>query len=298
MTCVRKAWLVLGARTVQLEGKGYGCTSLDLGSPDIRDVTDNLPDMDGIEDRTLYMGGRTVTADITALAPAARIDDVASKFAPFMAPSARPVLHYILDRSGEAERTLTLRPSGYSWPIVGPYQRDIHLSWVAADPIARDPTVEQSTAWSGSTVQSGRQYNLTFPRTYPQGGGSQITGDIVTAGDVAVRPLLRIFGPITQATVTFRRHSDNSVCGVVAMVAGYVIPQGTFVEIDTKARTAWLNGNRQSSVLHAVAWAAMQWPVIPIAPDGASMVLTADMAGGVTAGVTQVQATWQDGYLS
>ena len=47
------------------------------------------------------MGTRVVSADITALAGAgARIDDVADNFAPFMVPSARPVLHYVLDRPG------------------------------------------------------------------------------------------------------------------------------------------------------------------------------------------------------
>jgi hypothetical protein len=46
MTCVRSAWLVLGAKTVLLEDEaaGYFCESLDLGYPAPREVTENRPD--------------------------------------------------------------------------------------------------------------------------------------------------------------------------------------------------------------------------------------------------------------
>src|SRR5215475_9017960 len=109
MVCVRKAWLVLGGSTVQLEdqSKGYFCTSLDLGYPNVREVVNNRPDQDGADDRTRLMGPRAVSADITAIRSVpAQVDAVASMFAPYMVPSARPVLHYVLDRPGVAERTL------------------------------------------------------------------------------------------------------------------------------------------------------------------------------------------------
>lgn len=300
--CVRRAWLTLGALSLPLEdwSAGYGCESLDLGYPAVREVTDNRPDQDGAIDRTQFMGPRVVTAAVHAIAGAgARIDAVASAFAPFMVPSARPVLHYILDRPGLAERTLTLRPAGYGWPIEGPNERAIALQWVAPDPIVRDPNVEAATAWSGAAGGvGGRVYNLTFPRQYPSGGGVPIVAVISTAGDVPARPLLRVFGPITRAQITFTRVSDNAQVGLVPFVTGYQIAQGSFVEVDTAAHTAYLNGDRGLSVLSSLDWINLRWPLVPIAPDSARMALAGDPSGLVTSGVTQVQAAWHDGYLT
>lgn len=299
-TCVRSAWLTLGTRTLPLEdsSSGYFCESLDIGYPAVREVTDNRPDQDGAIDRTQFMGPRVVTAAVHAVEGAgARIDAVASAFAPFMVPSARPVLHYILDRPGLAERTLTLRPAAYGWPVAGPTERAIALQWVAPDPIVRDPNVETQTAWAGAAAGGGRLYPLRFNRTYPPGGATT-TADLFTAGDVAARPLLRVYGPITRARVTFARISDGVQVGLVPFVAGYQIAQGAFVEVDTAAHTAYLNGDRSLSVLSSLDWLSLRWPLVPIEPDGAHMALAGDPSGLVTTGITQVQATWQDGYLT
>lgn len=299
--CPRRAWLTMGALSVPLESAaaGYFLESLDLGYPAPRVVSSDLADQDGAVDRTAYMGPRTVTASVHALTGAdAQIDAVASAFGPFMVPSARPVLHYVLDRPGLSERTLTLRPANYDWPIVGPYERAIALQWVAPDPIVRDPAVQTATAWSGGAGGGGRTYDLTFPRQYPTTGGPSIVGQIKTNGEVPARPVLRIYGPITGATVTFRRLSDNGVCGKVAFTSNYQIVGGAFVEVDSKGHTAYLNGDRTQPVLSALDWLNMQWPVVPIAPDAATMALAGSPSGLVTSGVTQCQASWHDGYLT
>jgi hypothetical protein len=207
------------------------------------------------------------------------------------------VLHYILDRPGLAERTLTLRPANYDWPVVGAFERVIALQWVAPDPVVRDPATQTATAWAGSVAGGGRTYNLVPPRHYPAGGGATITGQIVTHGDLPARPLLRIYGPITAPVVTFRRLSDNALSRV-PFVAGYQLAGGHFVEVDTAAHTAYLDGDRSQSVLSALNWLSLVWPVVAIAPDGATMGLAGDPSGLVTSGLTQCQATWQDGYLT
>ena len=44
MACVRRAWLALpDGRTIGLEGTGYFCSSLDLGYPAVREVTNPRP---------------------------------------------------------------------------------------------------------------------------------------------------------------------------------------------------------------------------------------------------------------
>ena len=82
---------------IENEAGGWFCTSLDLGSPTVRGERDEPPEpVDGVDDTSMYLGSRLVSADITAMATvgAARIDEIAAAFGPFMHPAARPVLHY------------------------------------------------------------------------------------------------------------------------------------------------------------------------------------------------------------
>jgi hypothetical protein len=294
--CVRRAWLTLGASSVQLEDatKGYFCLSLDLGYPEVRDVVSNRPDQHGIDDRTQFMGARVVTAELRALVGAgARIDTVGPLFAPFLDPSVRPVLHYVLDQPGYPERTLTLRASNYSGPIEGPYERSLHMSWVAADPIIRDAIEKTATAWAGSSTQSGRIYNLTFNRIYPVGGAGSTTANVVTAGSVAIRPRLRIYGPITAPVVRFVTWTLGTVYRVV-FTAPTVVNAGDYIDVSTRDKTAYYNGDTSRSLATSIDWQTSSWPVIPPSPDGAYMTLS----GSTTSGITQVQAFWYDGYLA
>jgi hypothetical protein len=293
--CIRQAWLTLGSLTVQLENVagGWFCSSLDLGYPEVREVITNRPDTDGAVDRTTLMGARVVSAEIHAVTGAgARIDDVADNFAPFMVPSARPVLHYILDRAGAGERTLTLRAMGYTWAVVGMAERQIMLQWKAADPIVRDPNVQTVTAYAGTPAGNGRAYPLTFSRVYPTTGGSPTTAVISSAGDLPVRPLVSVYGPVTGPVVTFT--PTTGPVSRVAFVASYRIDQGHYVLVDTVAKTALLDGAAGQSALAWLDWYNTAWPVLPRQPDTTQMSMT----GSSTSGVTQAQATWQDGYLT
>jgi hypothetical protein len=270
--CTRRAWLTLGPASLPLEDSfaGYFCQNLDLGYPAVREVVNNRPDRDGLVDRTQLMGSRVVSAYITAVAgAAARIDAVAASFAPFMAPSARPVLHYILDRPGTPERTLVLRGAGYSWLVAGPAQRDIQLQWVAADPVARDPLV-RTVAASPVSV-----------------------GTISSPGDVAVYPLIRVYGPITSAVVQLAP-AGLAPTWLLAFKTGLVIGVGHFVEIDTSARTVYSDGDPARPALSNLDWTRTSWQWIDPAPSSSAMSLT----GTATSAATQVTATWQDGYLT
>jgi len=295
--CVRTAWLTLGSLTVYLENTdaGWFCSELNLPLPDVREVVTARPDQDGVDDRTSLWGGRVVTANITAAAPTARIDDVADSFAPFMVPTARPVLHWILDRPGTAERTLTVRGSGYDWPIVGADERNISLQWLAADPVARDPVTKIVTSWSGSQGTQGRAYPLTFNRTYPTSGGGQMSGTISSAGEIPVRPLLRVYGPITGPDIQFTQSNPSGSYRVVFQ-PGYVIDAGHWVDVDCARRTALRDSDVAQPVAAQINWINTTWPVIAVSPSSTVMALFA--ASGNTTAVTQVQAIWQDGFLT
>jgi hypothetical protein len=259
----------------------------------VRAVTNPRPDADGIDDRTVLMGERPVSASVHAIASGgASIDAIATSFAPFMIPSARPVLHYVLDRPGAPERMLTVRAAGYAWPIAGPIERQIHLQWVAADPIARDPATQTATAWPGSSNNPGRTYNLIPNRIYPGSGGAPVSADLYSPGDVLVKPVLRIYGPVSAPVVAFSGGN-----GVIAFLPTMGLSAGHYVEVDCDAKTAYLDGNRANNVLGLVDWASIAvnngWPRLPPLTH-----VTMTMTGQSTSGVTQAQAFWNDGYLT
>jgi hypothetical protein len=293
---VRAAWLDWQGATIALEDEaaGYFCAALDLGAPTVREVVDNLPDADGAVDRTQFMGPRAVSADITALAGAgAVIDDVARRFGPFMVPSARPVLHYVLDvgTPDGLEHTLTVRPASYDWQLVGNVQRDIHLAWVAADPVARDALVQQAIAWAGSATIPGRTYPLTFPRAYPATGGSPNTAILHSDGDVPIQPAVRIWGPIGGPVVTFTPPSGPTFR--IAFLSTFMVAAGSYVDVDTRLHTAFYNGDPAQNQLVSIDWSTNSWPILSPGIDWQMIV-----SGTSTTGVSQAVATWQDGYLS
>jgi hypothetical protein len=294
MSCVRRAWLTLGASSIDLhdEDAGYVCQSLDLGAPEVRAVVNPRPDRDGVDDRTALFGSRLVQATVSAIALAGvSIDDVAVSFAPYMAPNVRPTLHYVLDRPGAAERTLVVRGASYDFALDSDYERDITLQWVAADPIVRDPATHVVTAMAGTVAGAGRAYNLTFPRQYPTGTSSPTTGTIHGNGVAPIEPLLRIYGPITRPVVSIRE-ADGSL-DTVGFIASFSVGAGAFVDVDTAARTALYEGDPAQSVLAQIDWTSLVWPSLP---PGVDHVMT--LAGSGAGAAAQVQAIWNDGYLA
>ena len=183
---------------------GYFCTLLDLGYPTVREVVDNRPDADGVYDRTQFFGSRVISANITAQSPAAELDrrgggQLRPVHGAERAP--RPALRPRAPGRGRAHH----HAAGGRLLLAHRRRRkrDIQLQWVAADPVAREASDKTATAWAGASEGGGRTYPLTFNRTYPGGGGAAANGLIVTHGDVAVSPYLRIYGPITGAAVAF-----------------------------------------------------------------------------------------------
>lgn len=295
----RSAWLVLGDMMRPLDDLvgGWVCTELDLGGADVRDVTNSAPDRHGIDDRTQFLGGRVVTASITAV-PDGRVplDDIVQGFGPYMDPAARPELHFRTMSADGLERVLTLRASAWSAPMGVPISREFQLSWVAPDPIIRSAQVNTETAWSGSSVVGGRAYDLSFDRSYPPDSGGPVTGSIVTKGSLRVAPLLRIYGPISDPQVwLFPLSGHGDVYWLIQFQSGYRIDAGHFVELDCDKRTIYFDGDTDQNQLGLLDWVrSVVWPELPVAPDSTAMALQ----GTNTAGSTQVQAIWQDRYLS
>jgi len=286
--------LVLGTNTLYLDDttRGYATTQLDLGAPDIRAVADPKPEQHGVIDRTRYMGGRVVTANISTWSGGTMtVDDCVALFNPFMDPAARPVLHLTTARASGIEKTLTLRASAFSNPMVQPSREDFQLSWVASDPILRDVNVQTVTAFAGSATSYGRTYPLTFNRSYPAGAGSKVNVNLNSAGDIAVKPMLHIYGPVQGAQIIFYGPA-GTVRPQIYFLTTFRIDAPHRVDVDCAARTAYVDGDPQQNVLNQIDWTSTIWPVL--LPNTNWLM---QMNGSSTTDLTQTQAVWQDGYL-
>jgi hypothetical protein len=160
--------------------------------------------------------------------------------------------------------------------------------------VLRDVTVKTATSWAGSVGQGGRQYPRAYNLTYPA-GGAQVNGVIQGAGQTPIRPVLRIYGPITTPKVSFVTVGPPAHNFQVWLVPGYVIALNHYVQVDCLNRT--VTADTGASILGVLDWTNTVWPVLPNQPDQTTMVLQGDASGPISSS-TQVQATWQDGFLT
>jgi hypothetical protein len=295
--CHRRAWLTLGARTVDLEdiAAGYGLEELTLALPEVRDVVTARPDANGTDDRTRLMGSRVVTAHIRIWGARGRtIDDIARMFTPFLLPSARPELHLVLDtpENEYAERVITLRAAAAAAPITGPFSRSVNLGFVAPDPVLWDAAERETVARPFREGGFGRRYDLTFDRHYPKGTGGEVVGLIESPGDVLVAPRYVMVGPITGPVLRVTSFPPGEPVRTVRMAVDRSVrlDHGRTATIDTEARTVSNDVGR--NLLDAVDWAVSEWPFA--LPGARNMV---HLEGETVDGNTQVIARWRDGYL-
>jgi hypothetical protein len=301
----RLFWLTTeDGRRIALENpeKGWAVTSLDLGSPEVREVTNPIPDASGVDDRTRWFGSRVVTAEIVAWPGGTMaLDDIARQFAAYIIPSRPVTLHMYLasDDTGpdrELERLVFMRGARYGSPMTHPSSRAIHLSWVAADPRVYSGVEYVAMARTGASVQPGRRYPLVFPRHYPPGGSFPESGEIRPRGEIPVSPLLRIYGPIAAPRVTFgiTNPLDGSLqVARVPFLNTFRVDGGSYVEVDTKAKTAYVNGDTARPAMRFLAWPELVWPVLPPEPTFTVMSIT----GQSTSEFTYVTAVWRNAYL-
>lgn len=299
MECHRRAWLVhpVTGSTVSLEDDGgsWVCPELNIGWPAIREVTDNRPDQDGIDDRTSLFGARVVSAKVVAgQAGRKTIDDIARLFGPFLIPSIRPELHWVLDTPDDnyAERMLTLRANDFSSPIAGALTRDITMAWTCPDPVIRDAAWREATArpqWG----QVGVTFDITFDLTFPAGQVTMVA-DLTSPGDVIVEPTVRIFGGVTRPgfrIVSFPP-GQAQVENTFQFLPTYRIDPGHFVDVDCRTHTAIQDDG--THVEAAIDWAVTTWPY----GLGNNVETRMWFLGESVDAVTQAVARWRDGFLS
>jgi hypothetical protein len=280
MAFERTAWLYLDGRRVDLDDTegGWGMAELDLGYPEIRDVTNNRPVQHGIDDQTRYFGPRAITAKLMLWGGTVKLDDIPGLFAPFMDPMARAELHYTTISASPRERLITVRAAGMSAPMPSPWKREMQLSWVAPDPIIRDGELKVATAWTDA-ASGPTAVNITTP------------------GETMVPPRLFVHGPVTGATVavdSFVPPDGEHTYGAVYFKPDFTIEAGHYVDLDCLNHRAYLDGDTLQRVIDKVEFTTTIWPWL--LPAGYDNVLT--LTGAATDPATKVECWWRDLYLT
>jgi len=244
----------------------YVVVSLQVGSPNVREVVRNRSLMDGTLDDTLYMGARAITAAI-------RFNDVAcdadvsmqvliDRLTPYMSPHRRCVLTWQLPRSNEL-RAAVVRGSNWGWTVEGPKAQGIAPQWVvpSGEILAGGPNARHcETIKPSSDIEAGRSYNLTFPRTYP--ASDPIGGrTIYNPGSTNAHWTLTIFGPVVNPSFAVNGTVfETDRRGGVTLVAGQTLV------VDTRSRTVLLNGVASASQYQHTNFDEWSWHDLLLRP--------------------------------
>jgi hypothetical protein len=275
-----------------VDSTGFIIDTVDLGYPTVKAVTTDLAEQDGVDDQTAYFGQRTIqlTGAIVPTCGGSRTK-MKDKLAPFLAASGRPTLVYALDTDVDV-RCFDLRVSQWSNPIDHPVNAvGFSVQWAAA-PIAYGDFLNQVELPLSAEQSVGFSFPLSFPFSFGGSGGPSGAVTILNVGTFPSWPLLRIFGPCTDPSVLWvDPTTGESVGPKIVFTGGLVIAEGDYLEVDTQARTARINGDPGANRYNFVDFAATSWGQLAVGPN--TLRFTADAASSESS----CSVLWRESYL-
>lgn len=284
--------LQLNGKTLDLldyKTNGFKIQTFDPGSPAVRESVSALPSQDGQFDQTVFFGPRVVAMTAVVIPSSAGTTTAAfDALGPYLAPSARPVLLYST-ASDAPLRQLTLRVSQFSNPAINPSYSAASFQWVASDPIALSPTVNELDIGTGQ--DGGRTYALTYPRIYPAGSAGDNIGTLTVGGNFQTWPLFRIFGPITNPIIEYLDGVTFAATGVQIAFTGLTIAAGDYLEVDTKTKTVLLNSDPGANRFNFVDFPNTVFGPLQTGPAAVRFT------GTTTTTSTELEVIWQNAYL-
>ena len=245
----------------------YIVTSLQVGSPEVREVVRNRSLMDGTLDDTLYLGARAITMsirfnDVSACDAEVSMQVLIDRLTPYMSPHRRPVLTWQLPRSDQL-RAVRVRGVNWGWSVSGPKAQGIAPQWVApsGEIMAGGPDARRCvTIKPSSDTETGRTYNLTFNRAYP--ASNPIGGrTIVNPGTTNAHWTLTIFGPVINPSFTI-----NGIVFKTDRQGGVTLVAGQTLVVDTRTRTVLLNGVANASRYQNTNYDEWSWHSLLLNP--------------------------------
>lgn len=244
-----------GVETLLLtRDNGWVISALDLGAPVVRESVQAAPDADGTQDRTKWIGARTVTLAIAADPSAGGLSlwTMRQRLAAFTSPRLRPTMFFQFDATAPEQR-LTLRRSDVQDVIDQLEVAALTVQWVAPAGVLESSALHTTVAMaSGVGLVAGRSYPRSYPRTYPS---SAVVGSttVTNEGTAHAYPVLRVYGPCTDPTI------ENITADLTLAFADLEVFAGDFLEIDTRARTIRYNADPSDSRYPNLSFPTSRW---------------------------------------
>jgi hypothetical protein len=276
-----------------VDSTGFLIGTVDLGYAPPRVVTTDLPEQDGADDQTEFFTARTVqlTGAVVPTVAGWSRTKAKDKLAPFLAAKARPTLHYALDADVDV-RCLGLRIGQWSNPIDHPGNATaFSVQWVCPDPIAYGKSTNEVILPTTTGSTGGFSFPLHFPIHFPRFEGSTSSGIIFNVGTYQSWPLLRIYGPCTDPAVVWIDPVTGLSTGTQVVFSGLTIDAGDYVEVDTRAHTARLNGSVAANRYSTIDFAATLWGPLTTGPNPLRFTAAAASSDCVC------HVLWRDAFL-
>lgn len=203
----------------------------DPGFPEIREVVQPYVDASGTLDSTMFHDASTanlrgVVLNESGISRRSTLQRIMAH----MVPSQRSFVHWQLNDEVD-ERCVQVRVSRVSRPIEKHNRIYFNISLVVPKGIIESSKIQSKIIGpSGTAAEVGRNYNLSFDRTYPLSnpiGGT----DVENSGNTTAWPRILLMGDCTNPRLR------NLTTGKEYDFSGATIPAGTWWTIDTVNRT-------------------------------------------------------------
>ena len=207
------------------------------GFPEIRKVQVANPGYDGATDYTRFYGAKVVAATVRVVSASSTMA-VLSQLRGWVSPGRN--VRMVYTPAGMDERILYLRGEqlGAELPekTIRAGNVDVQMQWSCPDGVEYSAATTQTVVKLQTPITTGgRTYPLVYPRTYTAQTGTGVAV-ITNNGTAPTAPVVRIFGPVTGPVLT------NETAGLTFAMAGYIIGDTEYVEIDMAAKTVQLRG--------------------------------------------------------
>jgi hypothetical protein len=271
---------------------GYVLTNYEIGSPTQRENTQLIPNADGEDDFTTFMGSRVVLLQVRLPGPAGDRQAAARMLRAYHSAARRVTLLWDHDDPGIVGTVQIVgRGLGADFkvpPALGP--NTVAMSFRCPDGIFQS-TEEHVRVLTAASVAAltGRVYDTTYDRVYPAGTGVAGATIVPNAGSAYAWPVYRLYGPLTNPRL---RNLTSGGDLNFNQNGGLVVIAGDYIEIRPREATANVNGG-STSVLNKVDYSTVDWSKFRLAPGDNTFTLDATSTGATS----RAEITYRDAWI-
>lgn len=281
------ARLVDGSREMHIYPRdGIAPQNLEVGFPEIREVSDPRTDDDGDRDSTLLHGPRAVSLEMVFYRDPLTIAELLAELKTYLHPRSRPFLH-IADDEWSTERRMRLRVTQLGEPYDGyaaSQRRKIQAQWKAPDGVWEEADATSVMVNADTSSETGVSFPITFPISWAP---TLSTGayELGNPGGTPSHFVARLYGPC--AAPSLRNETTNEE---ITFTPELELSAGEYVEVDTRERTAQLLSDPAASRLAQIDFEVTSW--WRIEPGDQQIRYTPAEADAGSAAVIEYRPSW------